>query len=61
MGFGFVTRGNTECSGKPAWFASGPAAEFFKYLFQMNGWNILTNFEAWAIARDSSMYLLPFV
>ncbi|KAJ7586933.1 hypothetical protein C8J56DRAFT_1165142 [Mycena floridula] len=49
VGFGFVTRGNIDCTGTPCWWASGNAAEFVMEKLNQGMWDLLREFESWAI------------
>ncbi|KAJ7600187.1 hypothetical protein C8J56DRAFT_879917 [Mycena floridula] len=51
VGFGFVTRGNIDCSGVPCWWVSGSGADFVKERLNMGMWDLLRTFESWVTAQ----------
>ncbi|KAJ7576037.1 hypothetical protein C8J56DRAFT_1118683 [Mycena floridula] len=52
VSFGFVTRGDIDCTGTPCWWASGNAAEFVKEKLNQGMWDLLRSFESWAVANS---------
>ncbi|KAJ7577339.1 hypothetical protein C8J56DRAFT_898977 [Mycena floridula] len=52
IGFGFVTRGDIDCTGEPGWFISGDSDSFLKEIFHCGPWDILRLFESFAIASS---------
>ncbi|KAJ7573042.1 hypothetical protein C8J56DRAFT_1066968 [Mycena floridula] len=53
IGFGFITRGDIDCTGAACWWACGNATAFVKERLNMGMWDMMRRFESWAVASSS--------